>query len=200
MTTDAQLAKRATPPSLLSASASEEDRNLPRNLDGLDDVIGLHVARVYALLTFQLERDLAPLRLTPTEVSCQWLINANPGIPQAALARYFGIERSSVYVVIKSLIQRELVRAEQNPDDRRVFGLSLSDTGHAKMVEAKAIVAAHERGCANPSPATPCRTCAAHWRRWRGSSASLRRRSSDKKATMQTDECREIKRVADHGG
>jgi DNA-binding MarR family transcriptional regulator len=150
MTTDAQLAKRATPPSLLSASASEEDRNLPRNVDGLDDVIGLHVARVYALLTFQLERDLAPLRLTPKEVSCLWLINANPGIPQAALARYFGIERSSVNVVIKSLIQRELVRAEQNPDDRRVFGLSLSDTGHAKMVEAKAIVAAHERWLCEP--------------------------------------------------
>lgn len=150
MTTDTHLAKRATSPSLLSASASEEDRNLPRNVDGLDDVIGLHVARVYALLTFQLERDLAPLRLTPKEVSCLWLINANPGIPQAALARYFGIERSSVNVVIKSLIQRELVRAEQNPDDRRVFGLFLSDTGHEKMVQAKAIVAEHERWLCEP--------------------------------------------------
>lgn len=150
MTTDTHLAKRATPPSPLSASASEEDRNLPRNVDGLDDVIGLHVARVYALLTFQLERDLAPLRLTPKEVSCLWLINANPGIPQAALARYFGIERSSVNVVIKSLIQRELVRAEQNPDDRRVFGLSLSDAGHEKMVQAKTIVAEHERWLCEP--------------------------------------------------
>ncbi len=150
MTTDTHLAKRATPPSPLSASAPEEDRNLPRNVDGLDDVIGLHVARVYALLTFQLERDLAPLRLTPKEVSCLWLINANPGIPQAALARYFGIERSSVNVVIKSLIQRELVRAEQNPDDRRVFGLFLSDTGHDKMVQAKAIVAEHERWLCEP--------------------------------------------------
>jgi DNA-binding MarR family transcriptional regulator len=150
MTTDAHLAKRATPPSAPSAAGSEEDRNLPRNVDGLDDVIGLHVARVYALLTFQLERDLAPLRLTPKEVSCLWLINANPGIPQAALARYFGIERSSVNVVIKSLIQREFVCAEQNPDDRRVFGLSLSDAGHDKMVQAKAIVAAHEQWLCEP--------------------------------------------------
>lgn len=150
MTTDLVLAKRGRHPSPPSAASPDEDRNLPRNVDGLDDVIGLHVARVYALLTFQLERDLAPLRLTPKEVSCLWLINANPGIPQAALARYFGIERSSVNVVIKSLIQRELVRAEQNPDDRRVFGLSLSDTGHDKMVQAKAIVAEHERWLCEP--------------------------------------------------
>ena len=150
MTTDLVLAKRGRHPSPPGAASPDEDRNLPRNVDGLDDVIGLHVARVYALLTFQLERDLAPLRLTPKEVSCLWLINANPGIPQAALARYFGIERSSVNVVIKSLIQRELVRAEQNPDDRRVFGLSLSDAGYDKMVQAKAIVAEHERWLCEP--------------------------------------------------
>lgn len=150
MTTDAQVARRATPPSPKSLSLPEEDRNLPRNADGLDDIIGLHVARVYALLTFQLERDLAPLSLTPKEVSCLWLINANPGIPQAALARYFGIERSSVNVVIKSLIQRELVRAEQNPDDRRIFGLFLSDAGRDLLVQAKAIVAEHERWLCEP--------------------------------------------------
>lgn len=150
MTTDLVLAKRGRHPSPPGTVSPDEDRNLPRNVDGLDDVIGLHVARVYALLTFQLERDLAPLRLTPKEVSCLWLINANPGIPQAALARYFGIERSSVNVVIKSLIQRELVRAEQNPDDRRVFGLFLSDAGYDKMVQAKAIVAEHERWLCEP--------------------------------------------------
>lgn len=150
MTTDLVLAKRGRHPSPPGTASPDEDRNLPRNVDGLDDVIGLHVARVYALLTFQLERDLAPLRLTPKEVSCLWLINANPGIPQAALARYFGIERSSVNVVIKSLIQRELVRAEQNPDDRRVFGLFLSDAGYDKMVQAKAIVAEHERWLCEP--------------------------------------------------
>ena len=150
MTTDIELVRRAGHLAGKNASASEEDRNLPRNADGLDEVIGLHVARVNALVTFQLERDLAPLRLTPKEVSCLWLINANPGIPQAALARYFGIERSSVNVVIKSLIQRELVRAEQNPDDRRIFGLSLSDAGCDQLVQAKAIVAAHERWLCEP--------------------------------------------------
>lgn len=138
MSTQLDAAQTAAPP-------PEEDRAQPRHLDGLDDIIGLHIARAYALLTFQLERDLAPLRLTPKEVSCLWLINANPGIPQAALARFFGIERSSVNVVIKALIQRELVRAEQNRDDRRVFGLFLSDAGVDLLARAKTIVGAHEQ-------------------------------------------------------
>lgn len=150
MTTDTQLARRAERPVVSDDTPAEEDRLLPKNIDGLDDVIGLHVGRVYALLTFQLERDLAPLRLTPKEVSCLWLVNANPGIPQAALARFFGIERSSVNVVIKSLISRELVRAEQNADDRRIFGLFISDAGLDLLVQAKSIVTANEQWLCEP--------------------------------------------------
>lgn len=150
MTTDTRLAPRTERVPSAGAPAADEDRTMPRNFDGLEDNIGLHVSRVYALLTFQLERDLAPLRLTPKEVSCLWLVNANPGIPQAALARFFGIERSSVNVVVKSLIQRELVRAEQNADDRRVFGLFLSDAGRDLLVQAKDVVVEHERWLCEP--------------------------------------------------
>jgi DNA-binding MarR family transcriptional regulator len=150
MTTDTQLARRAERSTISGDATPDEDRLLPKNIDGLDDIIGLHVGRVYALLTFQLERDLAPLRLTPKEVSCLWLVNANPGIPQAALARFFGIERSSVNVVIKSLIQRELVRAEQNADDRRIFGLFISDAGSELLAQARAIVTEHEQWLCEP--------------------------------------------------
>ena len=150
MTTDTQLARRAERPLGSDDASADEDRLLPKNIDGLDDVIGLHVGRVYALLTFQLERDLAPLRLTPKEVSCLWLVNANPGIPQAALARFFGIERSSVNVVIKSMIQRELVRAEQNADDRRIFGLFISDAGKDLLSRAKSVVNDHEQWLCEP--------------------------------------------------
>lgn len=150
MTTETQLARPAARPPVSDDSSADEDRLLPKNVDGLDDVLGLHIGRVYALLTFQLERDLAPLRLTPKEVSCLWLVNANPGIPQASLARFFGIERSSVNVVIKSLIQRELVRAEQNADDRRIFGLFISDAGIDLLSRAKETVAEHERWLCEP--------------------------------------------------
>lgn len=150
MTTDTQLARRAERPISGEESAAEDERLLPRNMDGLDNVLGLHVARVYALLTFRLERDLAPLRLTPKEVSCLWLVNANPGIPQAALARFFGIERSSVNVVVKSLIHRELIRAEQNVEDRRIFGLFISDAGSSLLDRAKTVVAEHEQWLGDP--------------------------------------------------
>ena len=150
MKTEANLEKHLARPVSAAPIPTDEDRTFPKNLDGLDDVLGLHVARVYALLTFQLERDLGALRLTPKEVSCLWLVNANPGIPQAALARFFGIERSSVNVVIKSLINRELVRAEQNADDRRIFGLFISEAGEALLARAKAIVAEHERWLCEP--------------------------------------------------
>lgn len=150
MTTDIQLAQRAERPLSGEANPSEDERLLPRNMDGLENNLGLHVARVYALLTFRLERDLAPLRLTPKEVSCLWLVNANPGIPQAALARFFGIERSSVNVVVKSMIQRELVRAEQNADDRRIFGLFISDAGSTLLDRAKVVVGDHEQWLGDP--------------------------------------------------
>ena len=72
----------------LDDESAEDARLIPPNLDGLDDILGLHVARVHALVTFRLERDLGPVRLTPKEVSTLWLVNANPGIPQVALARF----------------------------------------------------------------------------------------------------------------
>jgi DNA-binding MarR family transcriptional regulator len=128
----------------------DDIRLMPPHLDGLDDILGLHVARVHALVTFRLERDLAPVRLTPKEVSTLWLVNANPGIPQVALARFFGIERSSVNVVIKSLIERGLIFQQQDSADRRVYGLYISDDGQLLLAEAKQIVAEHERWLCEP--------------------------------------------------
>lgn len=137
-------------PARAEDDGADDARLIPPNLDGLDDILGLHVARVHALVTFRLERDLGPVRLTPKEVSTLWLVNANPGIPQVALARFFGIERSSVNVVIKSLIERGLLYQQQDSADRRVYGLYISDDGQLLLAEAKQIVADHERWLCEP--------------------------------------------------
>lgn len=154
LTSKARTAQATRKPVRSEADGTDDARLLPTALDGLDDILGLHVARVHALVTFRLERDLAPVRLTPKEVSTLWLVNANPGIPQVALARFFGIERSSVNVVIKSLIERGLLYQQQDSSDRRVYGLYISDDGQLILAEAKQIVAEHERWLCEPLSAS----------------------------------------------
>jgi len=154
LTSKARTAQAARKPVRPDIEGTDDARQLPPDLDGLDDILGLHVARVHALVTFRLERDLAPVRLTPKEVSTLWLVNANPGIPQVALARFFGIERSSVNVVIKSLIERGLLYQQQDSADRRVHGLYISGDGQLLLAEAKHIVAEHERWLCEPLTAS----------------------------------------------
>lgn len=68
-------------------------------------------------------------KMTPSQYGALRVLAAHPGIDQIALGRLTGLDRSTVGLVIKLLLQRGMVERAVNPDDKRRMILRLSAEG-----------------------------------------------------------------------
>lgn len=114
------------------------------DLDGIDSVLGLHIGTVNTLFVSRLERQLDPIRVTPKQVAILWLVNANPGVKQTDLSRFFQIERPTVHQFVRQLIKNGFLLNEPSKLDRRAGGLWLTDEGREALAEARRRIAEHE--------------------------------------------------------
>lgn len=114
------------------------------DLDGIDGVLGLHIGTVNTLFVSRLEKHLDPLRVTPKQVAILWLVNANPGVKQTDLSRFFQIERPTVHQFVRQLIKNSFLVNEPSKLDRRAGGLWLTDDGREVLAKARSAIAAHE--------------------------------------------------------
>lgn len=114
------------------------------DLDGIDSVLGLHIGTVNTLFVSRLERYLDPLSVTPKQVAILWLVNANPGVKQTDLSRFFQIERPTVHQFVRQLIKNGFLLNEPSKLDRRAGGLWLTDEGRATLAKARGSIVAHE--------------------------------------------------------
>jgi len=113
-------------------------------LDGLDAVLGLHIGMLNSLFVAHLERRLDRLRVTPKQVAILWLVNANPGIRQSDLSRFFQIERPTVHQFVRQLLRNGFIVNEPSKLDRRAGGLWITDEGIKVLGEARGDIAEHE--------------------------------------------------------
>lgn len=67
--------------------------------------------------------------MTPSQYQALCAIHEYPGIAQSALGRLIGQDRSTIALVVKLLLDRELVRTTVNVSDRRSVSLTLEDAG-----------------------------------------------------------------------
>ncbi|MCY1671921.1 MarR family transcriptional regulator [Novosphingobium sp. SL115] len=114
------------------------------NLDGIDAVLGLHIGTVNTLFVSRLERRLDALTVTPKQVAILWLVNANPGVKQTELSRFFQIERPTVHQFVRQLIKNDYLVNEPSKLDRRAGGLWLTDAGRDVLATARTVIAGHE--------------------------------------------------------
>lgn len=114
------------------------------DLDNLDSVLGLHVGTVNTLLVTRLEKRLDQLTVTPKQVAILWLVNANPGVKQTDLSRFFQIERPTVHQFVRQLIKNGFLLNEPSKLDRRAGGLWLTDAGRDVLAKARLAIAEHE--------------------------------------------------------
>lgn len=115
------------------------------DLDGLDSVLGLHIGTVNTLFVTRLEKRLVPLSVTPKQVAILWLVNANPGVKQTDLSRFFQIERPTVHQFVRQLIKNGFVINEPSKLDRRAGGLWLTDSGREVLAISRETIIGHER-------------------------------------------------------
>ena len=99
--------------------------------------IGAHAAGRFA------ER-IAALELTPPQAGLLRALANEPGRSQQAVARQLGVPPSRFVMLVDSLEERGLVQRLRSRDDRRSYGLHLTDAGEQMMRELGVVGKAHE--------------------------------------------------------
>jgi DNA-binding MarR family transcriptional regulator len=115
------------------------------DLDGLDEILGVHVSLANAIILQHFNRSLSDVGLTPKQTSTLWLAAANPGIPQVDIARFFRMDRATMLGITNSLTEQGLLDRGPSIRNGRTVGLHVTAAGAARLAAAKAAVARHEQ-------------------------------------------------------
>ena len=87
--------------------------------------------------------SIAHTGLAPHQARALRMIAAEGPLRPGALAERLRIAPRSVTEVVDALVERDLVRREPDPDDRRAMTLTITDAGHGLVGEITAIRRAH---------------------------------------------------------
>lgn len=78
--------------------------------------------------------------MTPVQYAALIAVETKPGLDQATLASHIAYDRVTIGGVVDRLVQKELLRRETNPKDRRARELYLTDKGRDTLQEIRPIV------------------------------------------------------------
>jgi DNA-binding MarR family transcriptional regulator len=100
--------------------------------------LGSHSSRLW-------QERLAPLGLDPRHVVLLRHVAAEEGRSQQALGEALRIPPSRMVALVDAMEQRDLLRRQANPHDRRVRTLHLTGEGRRLLGEVMEVSAEHER-------------------------------------------------------
>jgi DNA-binding MarR family transcriptional regulator len=93
------------------------------------------IASVHHALRARIETALKQYELTPIQYTVLSIIDHNPGLSSAALARRFYVSPQNMGQVLTGLEQRGLLTRIENPENRRLLNVTLTPAGHALQVQ-----------------------------------------------------------------
>lgn len=99
--------------------------------------LGAHAAQRFA-------QRVSELDLTPPQCGLLRAVATAPGRSQQALAAHLGTPPTRLVALVDGLEQRGLVERRRNPDDRRLYALSLTPAGEALTAELGRVAREHE--------------------------------------------------------
>jgi DNA-binding MarR family transcriptional regulator len=115
----------------------------PRSTAFLLAQVGAHAALRFA------ER-LSRTGLVPAHAGILRAIAKSPGISQQALASVLGMLPSRLVSLLDELEDRALLERRDNPDDRRLYALRLTDQGTNAVTEIGRVAKAHDEAICAP--------------------------------------------------
>jgi DNA-binding MarR family transcriptional regulator len=115
------------------------------DLGRLGGHLGYFVRRAQLWIFQDFIRTLAELDIRPAQYSVLLLIEANPGLSQAALGQTLGVERARLVRLLDGLEARQFVRRRQSKSDRRSHALSLTARGRSALGRIKVKADEHEQ-------------------------------------------------------
>lgn len=112
---------------------------------GIDDHLGFELRLAYVAVSRHFAAVMDRLDLTQKQTGVLWLIGANGGSSQSAVALELGMDRASMMAIIDRLKERDLVTRERSRHDGRRQALHLTPNGRRLLNQAKTALNRHER-------------------------------------------------------
>ncbi len=133
-------------PPIAADGAREETASSPRlDFDALNGHVRYFLRRLQVHIFQDFIRGLAAFDVRPAQYSVMVLIAANPGQPQAAIARALNIERAALARMLHELQRRGWVQRLRSTRDGRSHALFMTRDGQKALARIKMLALAHER-------------------------------------------------------
>ncbi|RMU71378.1 Transcriptional regulator, MarR family [Pseudomonas syringae pv. apii] len=126
------------------APVQAAEARLPTD-SALDDLIGYAMRRAQLKLFQNLIGRLSAHDLRPAQFSALAIIEQNPGLMQADLAKALAIEPPQVVPLLNKLEERALAVRVRCKPDKRSYGIFLSKSGETLLRELKQIAVDSDR-------------------------------------------------------
>jgi DNA-binding MarR family transcriptional regulator len=111
----------------------------------LDAYVGYHLRLAQNASFRAFQRKTGQADLKPGWFAILSLIGDNPGIAPVALARGSGRDKSTLTPVLREMMEGGFVERKATENDRRSYGLSLTQAGREKLLLLAAHAAEHDR-------------------------------------------------------
>jgi DNA-binding MarR family transcriptional regulator len=154
----ARLAAPARPAPSRKAAQRRKSAERPIDLGALNRHLGYFIRRAQVWVFQDFIRSLKSLHISPAQYSVLLVIDANPGLSQAELARTLGIQRARMVRVLHRLDKRGLTRRLQSSDDGRTHALRLTPKGQETLRRAQLSAEQHEARLIERLGAEPYKT------------------------------------------
>jgi DNA-binding MarR family transcriptional regulator len=112
--------------------------------EALDGLLGYRLRRAQGAMHRHYMAAVAGLKLTQKQTATLWLIDANPGVSQSAIAGALGMDRATMMAVTNRLEARGFVVRKRSKSDRRRQELYLSAAGEKALRKVRARIIEHE--------------------------------------------------------
>ncbi|EKG38408.1 MarR family transcriptional regulator [Pseudomonas sp. SZ57] len=132
------MAKPSDIADVCQAPVQAAEARLPTD-SALDDLIGYAMRRAQLKLFQNLIGRLSAHDLRPAQFSALAIIEQNPGLMQADLAKALAIEPPQVVPLLNKLEERALAVRVRCKPDKRSYGIFLSKSGETLLRELKQI-------------------------------------------------------------
>lgn len=110
-----------------------------------DPVLGLYLHIAYHRVMSTFGRKVGQGDVTPAIIGVIAMLAEHPGVSQAELARFMGLERATVGATVARAIAGGLVVRRDADADARSYALGLSPRGERMLRTLRRRIAAHER-------------------------------------------------------
>ena len=112
---------------------------------GLSSLLGFHLRMASVALYRDFVSAMEGVDLTQRQVATLFLIAANPGTPQVAIAQHLGADRATIMAMVDRLEMRGLITRERSKADRRRQELFVTKLGEKTLATVKTRIAEHEK-------------------------------------------------------